>query len=228
MGKYLLFVIFVLMAFVNSCANGEQLPKSLGIGFLNINIENSKLFIYAKPDDKTLIDEILIKQSKDGSWVFKSKINLEPAIIFEGSTYEEGRENTEMGLIPFPPELRFRVLGIEKNYFKVVVDEEKWQIYYIKDKDNAMTYLTWEDFLKTVEFIELDPIKIYNNIDGKVILSLDTTECYPFNATKVQGDWIEIEQHPLYTYDKKIPKTGWAKWKDNNKLLINIIEGTYE
>ncbi len=205
----------------------NDFSKTLGIGFLNIAVYELKLPIYKKPDSKTKIDEVKIRRSSDGSWLFESNLVLKPAVIFAGSTDKEGRKNEASGLIAFHPKFRFRVLSVEGDYFKVVIDEEKWKSAYIK-KSKEVLYITWAGFLKSVYCIEMKPLRIYDKIDGKMLVFLNSRRFYPFLVSKVQGDWAKIKQHPSYMYDKVIPKKGWVKWKEGEKLLVDVVEEVYE
>ncbi len=217
-------------ASVQSLESKSIRSKSLGVGFLTIPIHTTtQLYLYATITDK-ISEEIQIEQLGNGSWEFRTKIALEPEVIYGGSNNREAAENIARGLVPFPPQLRFRVLEIQDNYFKVVTNEEKWQTHYIKNNSIPMIYETWESFLKRVEFVELDTLKIYDKINGKVIFysENENNNFIPFNVAKLQGKWIKINTHPLYSYSKTMPNSGWAKWQENNQLKIRITEETYE
>lgn len=100
---------------------------SLGTGILQFSFTD-KIPLYANAGDKTPFDTLVIRQKKDGSYAFLTKVlknHFAPYRLSVGDTYEAGRQHIRMGLVHFPAELQFRVVEATPTHFRVVIDEKE-------------------------------------------------------------------------------------------------------
>lgn len=125
---------------------GSSLPAltrhdSIGTGILQISF-GEKISLYANATDKIPFDTLIIRQKKDGSYAFLTKVlknRFVPYRLSEGDTYESGRANIRRGLVHFPAELQLRVVEATPAHFRVVINEkEKLTCFIHRRADHAL------------------------------------------------------------------------------------------
>lgn len=117
---------------------------SLGTGILQVNF-TEKIPLYAHAGDKLPFDTLEIRQKKDGSYAFLTKVlknRFAPYHLFEGDTYEAGRRHINMGLVHFSAELQFRVVETTQTYFRVVINEKEKLTCFIRIQPGDAVYET--------------------------------------------------------------------------------------
>lgn len=116
--------------------------------------------------------------------------------------------------------LVFRVIGQQNNYYKVIADEDKQRTAFLKKADPAMEFQTWDQhILKTfsVEFDEQqNPARKKPDAQSAVISIKDEGDIV-FHPIAVQGEWMQVEWG-----DGSPANTGWIRWKNGNKRLIEF------
>lgn len=251
-----LVILLPMVLFLYNCEGQEKgMTKPIGIGLLTANTQ-SPLPLYKTEKDTTPVDVLKFKVEKSGVTKFMTKINLKPYELSIGDSHEAGKTNTRMGLIRFPPILRFRVVDSTDTFFKVITNEETLETliikrdnknaYYISERErfdnncvncpsskyNPAWYIfeTWERFLKRVEFITKKDLKIYDTPDGKIIFENNNNAFLPFGVTEVKGEWIKLKKGfgREFNFDDKKNYNGWTKWREGETMLIGITEHTYE
>ena len=56
----------------------------------------------------------------------------------------------------------------------------------------------------------------YNTPEGRKIFEKNSDS---YKVTEIRGDWVKIEQNGRHE--------GWAKWKSDTEILIDIVERVY-
>lgn len=253
--KFQMMVLSLLIC-LNSC-NGQKnaIPKIIGLGLLTANTQYP-ILLYKNTTDKAPYAVLKFETTKSGVTKFITTINLKPYVITGGDSFEEGKKNQNMGLIRFPPELKFQVIEASTASFKIVTNEETAETFVIKRDDKNAYYTTenqlfdnscsncpnskynprwyifetWERYLKRAEFITKENIMIYDAPDGKVIFKNKDNTFLPFQVTEVKGEWIKLKKGfgRESNFDNTKNYNGWTKWREGPNKIIDIIEHTYE
>lgn len=224
----------------------ENLPisnkKELGIGFLQVNFLQ-EIPLYKNTEDSVAIDIIRFKPNEDGRILIKTnKVKLNPYEMYEGDTYQQGKKHIQMGLVHIEPNLMFRVLENSEKHLLIVTNEKTFEKYYIRKKENHnynnkieyfmdhnrftdanwYAFADWENYLKNVEFV--DNIQdIYDQPNSNVVLyPAKEHQDQSFNVEGLQEDFIKVQQR----WEPK--KKGWARWRQGDSLIINIVHITIE
>ncbi|QJB30029.1 hypothetical protein HF329_01370 [Chitinophaga oryzae] len=224
---------------------------SIGKGILQISF-GEKIPLYANATDKTPFDTLVIRQKKDGSYAFLTKVlknRFEPYRLSEGDTYETGRANIQRGLVHFPAEMQLRVVEATSTHFRVVINEKEKLTCYIhrqpgytlyntlREKESSKgghkprwyLYETWEHLLQRVYLIEVKKgIPLFESPDGHRIpypkREDSCEEC--FRVGEVRGAWAQLLDRNDYQLKKK--PYGWVKWHNGTAMYITYMEFGYE
>ena len=227
----------------NTMENSEELikaPISVGLGTLDISF-NQPVPLYRTENDDTPIDTLAFVRAEDGVWHYKTKNlkSFKPYKMFGGDSDEQAKAHISHGLTYFPPDLSFRVLEANDSYWRVVIDENSFETVVIRKRtdydmlknrlqipfDNSKktykgsyAYEIWEDLLKRAYFVNFNGnYAVYNAPEGKKIFEKTNSDSY--KVTEVSGDWVKIERNGRHE--------GWAKWKSDTEILIDIVERVY-
>ncbi|TCD01394.1 hypothetical protein [Pedobacter psychroterrae] len=251
-----LFILMGFLSFLCSCARQKQgRPQAIGLGLLTVNTQYP-IPLYKNEADDLPFDTLKFEIGKSGKTLFLSGIELQPYLISEGDSDEEGEEHLKMGLVRFGPELKFAVVDTGEKFFRVIGNQANMNEFVIKKAPGAVYYSeermlydnscincpgskynprwyvfeTWERYLKRVEFITKDSLVIYEVPDGKVLFELKDQTFLPFAVTDVKGDWIKVKKGfgRESNFDTGKYYDGWIKWREGTHLLIDITERTYE
>lgn len=248
-------ILLCLFVFFTGFGQEEISNTPIGIGLLQTNTE-FPIPLYKNDNDTVATHILKFKVEKSGITKFITNLKLEPYTIYEGDSYKSGEKNRSMGLVRFPPALKFRVVDSTKTSFKVVTNENLNESFYIKrDSKNAYytterqffdnncigcpdsnynpnwnIFETWERYLKRSEFIIKKNLTIYDKPNGILIFESKDNQFLPFNVTEVDGDWIKLKKGfgREFNFDKSKNYDGWTRWKEGDKTLIEITEHTYE
>lgn len=227
-----ILLTYILIFFGNSYSQDKK-TKPFGIGLLEVNT-TYPILLYKNEFDKVPFDTIKFELDNDGSINFITKINLNPYDMYGGDSFERGKENINSGLIRFSSKLKFIVIDATKTSFKVVTNENNGTTYFIRinnfnSNDNWYVYESWEKYLKRVQYIIKPNIKIYDKPNGKIICKNANCEFLDFKVIELKGDWIKVKKRFESEYESKKTQNciGWTKWKNKNKILIDIIEQIY-
>ncbi|MCO6359132.1 hypothetical protein [Roseivirga pacifica] len=158
-------------------------------------------------------DRILELKNEDGS-IWES-IDL----------YKTWKGNPEFRILSFKPDyFLFHIKCIDQSStdFRVVVNEATGLTKTIQ-KSNKVKLVSWEKFVQDVFSIGLKEESIvYDAIGGKPIPDIPTQKNI-IVPKEVKGDWMRIiwsvEEYVRPTDDSE-SKSGWIRWKKNNKLNI--------
>ncbi|MBA9072257.1 hypothetical protein GGR22_000383 [Flavobacterium gossypii] len=198
----------VLLISLNAMAQAD-----IGIGIVSVKLNGQTVLkLYADPYDK------------------------EPKHILEFFNDENTEsldlkdfENHEKWLKPeiFAIEdnqLIFRCKSEERFWVEIIVNNETGESYWLR-KTKTTDLNTWEGFLKEMFMISRNDfpqeIKTQPNDEAKEI-QFDGDEC--FQVKTMKGDWIQIFTGPhCDDVGGGSLKSGWIRWKEGSKLLIDYF-----
>ncbi len=117
--------------------------------------------------------------------------------------------------------IHLEVLRKGSDYYEVLIDPKNGLTKRVKMNLSGFTYYSWEEYLKTI-YLSFDsrtnPLKESPSEQSIVVYKYND---YFFKAIEVKGDWIKVKCSDCKLCDKG-DLTGWVKWKDGKKLLIEI------
>ena len=118
-----------------------------------------------------------------------------------------------------------RVDTVIGSWYKVIANSTNGETYWTK-ADSIKKFIKWQTFLlKEVSSIDKGDvdleIKITASGKAATIKKIESTDC--FKVLEIKGDWIRIKTNTeLECSESKRPiKSGWIKWRQNNRLTIN-------
>lgn len=187
----------------------------LGLGLVSINFDDkTTLHFYSTPNDKEPKRTIQFFNDQN-SWnlrdLDKHKEWLKPEVFWlDYSSFV------------------FRCLTVKNNWLKVIVNNETEETLWLKKSDLA-TFKDWESYLKEMFGVTrlLDQQQKIRSLpfDESGEISYQGQDC--FQVKSMKEDWIEIFTADYcdesYTDSKTKIKSGWIKWRQGNKLLINYF-----
>lgn len=255
--KYLLLILSTMSSLLSHCeSSGQALPSlphsdSLGTGLLQISFLE-KIPLYVSAEATQPFDTLTIKQKKDGSYAFLTKVlhkNFAPFRVFEGDTYEGGRRHISMGLIHFPADLQLRVIKATDTHFQIVINEKEKLTCFIrinpaytmyhklfemqgnvsKTGPRWYVYESWENLLKRVYIVHVPKDSpVFESPGGKRIPFPQTNDgcddC--FHIGEMKGDWAQLIDRQ--DYDRKKKPYGWVQWRNAQTLQVTYMEFGYE
>lgn len=189
----------------------------LGLGLISINFDDkTTLYFYSTPNDKEPKKTIQVFKDKTiNSWnildLHIHKDWLKPEILWLDYS-----------------QFVFRCLTVKDNWLKVMVNNETEETLWLK-KSDATTFSDWENYLKEMFGVARLPdqqqqIKSLPTDNSEEIIN-QGQDC--FQVKSMKGDWIEIFTADYcdesYTESKTKIKSGWIKWRQGNKLLIEYF-----
>lgn len=109
---------------------------------------------------------------------------------------------------------------VEEDKYKVVVNEKTGEEKYIKKKDIWKLESWSEHILKTVVSVDFDyaknPIKDLPDSNSSNLKTLDEIEGLHI-PLDIKEDWLKVQ-----VIDENGEHSGWIKWRDENKIIINL------
>ena len=117
--------------------------------------------------------------------------------------------------------LALKCTGEDSNRYQVIVNEETGLKKFVKKDDAALRFQSWEDHIKGAFAVKFDHVEnpLRESPEGKV-KNADLPEDATFHPVQVNGDWLKVR----WDSSKKSgsAQVGWIKWKENEKLLIEL------
>lgn len=154
--------------------------------------------------------------SKDSLIIIYSKNNS----VWKSFKYDDFFSDKEIEPYASKPEnnlLVFKVLNKENGFYEIVVNETTNNKKYIKMSNRNFKYLTLNEFVLTVAFIDVNPKtnSLYQEPNDKSQqLIYNKNEFY--RPVKVSNNWLMIEDSNYQIY--------WVKWIDENaKMIIDLL-----
>lgn len=189
----------------------------LGLGLVSINFDDkTTLHFYSTPNDKEPKRTIqFFNDQTINSWnirdLDKHKEWLKPEILWLDYS-----------------QFVFRCITVQDNWLKVMVNNETEETLWLR-KSDLTTFRDWENYLKEMFGVARLPnqqqkIRVSPTDNSDEIL-YKGQDC--FQVKSMKGDWIEIFTADYcdesYTDSKTKIKSGWIKWRQGNKLLIEYF-----
>lgn len=210
-----IFQFFIIIAFIIfSCKKNNnskeqrlkanEIKSSINIASIKDTINNNDLEYFNNL--KTLGKGLIKVNNRNSITVFK---NNEKTI--------EHIYNPSITPIFFKPDygIFYLVCISEKNEnYEIQIDEENTAIL---PKGKDLEFMSWDNFLlNTTGISNLDWVKnpLKKEPNDKSI-SLDINEGDDFKIIDIYHEWIQISNEKQ--------QIGWIKWKEGNKLLIDIF-----
>lgn len=184
-------------------------PDELGLGIIQVDIEQTKeIKVFKNKGDRVPEKVIrLIKEKGD--------------IIIEEKDYIQWLHPETIWLDY--SQFLFRYTQIQDNWVEVIINKETGDKKWILTS-STFEIISWDKFLieNTTAIEPLTPtdIKLEPSSDSKTIRQSTDKDC--FEAIEIMGDWIKIKTNEtLECSEHPTPiKTGWIKWRQNNRLTI--------
>lgn len=195
----------------------ETVETDLGIGLVSIKFDDkTTLHFYSTPNDQVPKRTIQFFNDRAiNSWnirdLDKHRAWLNPEVL--SLDYSQ---------------FVFRCLTIEDYWLKVMVNNETGESLWLK-KNELTTFSDWEGYLKGMFGVARLPnqqqkIKSLPTEHSEEII-YQGQDC--FQVKSMKGDWIEIFTadycDETYTDSKTKIKSGWIKWRQGNRLLIEYF-----
>ncbi len=116
------------------------------------------------------------------------------------------------------------VLAEDENVYKVAIGEG--QEKYIKKIDSSLKYYSFEEFILEYDYfsIKYDHLKnpIYKSLsENDSIISEKQVYGFEIRGIEIKDDWLKVSIRDVESYNGE-EKTGWLRWKQNEKLLIGF------
>lgn len=195
----------------------DTLQTDLGLGLISINFDDkTTLYFYSTPNDKEPKRTIqFFNDQTINSWNIRNLDNhkewLKPEILWLDYS-----------------QFVFRCLSVQGDWLEVMVNNENGKTLWLK-KNDLTTLRNWETYLKEMFGVARLPAqkqKIRSlPIDNSEEIIYQGQDC--FQVKSMKGDWIEIFTADYcdesYTDSKMKVKSGWIKWRQGNKLLIDYF-----
>lgn len=195
----------------------DSLETDLGLGLVSINFDDkTTLNFYSTPNDKKAIRTIQFFNDKTiNSWnirdLDKHKEWLKPEILWLDYS-----------------QFVFRCLTNNDSWLNIVVNNETGETLWLK-KSDLTTFKNWENYLTEMFGVARLPnqqqkirVSPTDNSDEIIYKGQDC-----FQVKSMKGEWIEIFTADYcdesYTDSKTKIKSGWIKWRQGNKLLIEYF-----
>ncbi|WP_426485653.1 hypothetical protein [Flavobacterium sp. 2] len=184
---------------------------NLGIGLISIKFNDKTVLpFYSSMNDKEPIKTIRFFNDKSiNSWNIKDLKNeqkwLKPEVLWIDYNF-----------------FVFRCEKQENEWFKIIVNNESGKSLWIK-KNKITEFKNWEKYLQDMFRIERvsKTDKIYKSPNkNAATIKYSGEDCFQVKSTK--GDWIEIFTSECDESKNEI-KSGWIKWKEGNRLLIEYF-----
>lgn len=237
----------------------KRSENKVGIGLLHCSPESVIKFYQdydsKSPYDSLKTEKVRFGLNK-GKANFKTSSlgsKLQPYVLVEGDSDLEGKSNINVGLIRFSPEIIFRVLEKKGDEFTVLINEKSGYTSVIKlhkkndyrttqeygedfffdpnfvDTADADWYLyeSWEQALKGAWSIEVPKNTLFFKEPNGEQTYMPTND-YGFGIDSLSGDWARFYRK-FPDDDSEKNSKSWAKWKNKDGIIVNIIlHGGYE
>ena len=195
-----IFIILILISSLNSFSQNQQ-PISLGIGFV----------------------------SPANPYKFESK--KKSLKVFIDSTLKETITNTTILPFFYKPDYglyHLVCLSKSKTYYKILINNT--QIGFVPN-DTSFTFFTWNSILLSSSIKRLtknNPIKISSNeTSNNIEYNCQSGILKVLKVKSLENkSWIQVsfpENCETYPTNQTKVKKGWILWKEENKILVEIL-----
>lgn len=186
-----------------------------------IDINNHKI------DKKETVQNQVKKSEEHGFLVLNKTYKSKDLLTLYNSNHSKWKsfnfndnfQDDEIDPYAMKPEntlLIFKYLGKENGFYKVIVDENKKLIKYIKESDSNFKYQTIKDHILTVFSVEFNekenPLRLEPTDKSKTVFANQNSFYYPI---KTNENWLMVEDDNNNFF--------WIKWCDEKgNLILNL------
>lgn len=234
-------VLFIILFIGYSCSKTIEIPISedkTGIGLLYLDT-NSPIYFYSDKKDNLPFDSIVFKNHKIKTSILKNQLN--PYYIYKGDSEKEAKVNIQKGLIEFKPQIIFKVLEKNGNFWRVIINEKESEFAYLNLEDyqdlvqsdylenngfdpnfvseKIKKWYIYEDWLTHFRYSFItnnEDLKVHKQPNGELIQS-------KFNrfsiVDTIQDDWMRIKINDSVS--------GWVRWKKNDSIILETTRFLY-
>ena len=202
--------IFLFIVFPFLAIGQNNLP--LGQGVLKIDYTKlPTLRFFEDTLHATPVKTISIAKDKEGEYIIKNQKKANAWFMPEQISLEY-----DIFII--------RVDTVIGKWYRVVTNTEKATMLWTK-VDPVKKFIKWPTFLlketTAIEkgFADLE-IKAEPSEKARTIKKIEVKDC--FEVLEIKGDWMKIRTNTILDCNEsqKPIKSGWIKWRQNNRLTI--------
>lgn len=186
------------------------------------NIENSLGLLITDEEKRYKPGSTITIFNQDGSVWFK--------FTFPDQTNNEVIKLYKENLRPFrlmPNEywVVFNCVGQNRDYYKVVVNEDTKLKKFVKKENSFFNFITWEQYILDSFAVKFNWKKnpLRKKINGESF-DIEMSRRLTFHTEEIKGEWLKIRWYDTDDKEKKQPRFGWIKWKKDNKIIVQIFE----
>lgn len=114
--------------------------------------------------------------------------------------------------------LIFSCLNKDNSFVKILINEDKNEIGYIKTDNKIFVFETWREHILnsfSIEGKNNNPLRKNPNNQADII-AWDNDEFY--HPESIENEWVKVKYGSTKQW-----YYAWLRWKDANKILINIF-----
>ncbi len=175
---------------------------------------------------------LIVLSKKYGKGDFVRLYNEDGSPWYEFSFYYEqigdGKfpENENFAPFAFHPDyfvLALKCVGEDESRYEVIVNEKTGLRKFVKKSDPALKFETWEDHILKAFAVGFDRKEnALRDGPGGNVKNADLPEDATFCPVQVDGDWLRVSWDTSKKAGK-VDKSGWVKWKENNRILVALF-----
>jgi hypothetical protein len=225
-GGFMLILVVLLVSCISSVTN-QRVEENTVLANTQ-GVSQSKTGKNAELVDLSGVVTLSEQYSKND---FVRIYNEDGSLWYEYSYYyddSDGKfEYTNENFKPFSfhPDyfvLAMRCASQDENRFEVIVNEETGLKKFVRKDDRSLKFETWELHIPKAFAVDFErqrnPVRM--NPDGKIKTIVSPSKSL-FHPVEVNGEWLKIRWISVIK-EKKIENVGWVKWKENNKILVEL------
>ena len=229
----------------------QRVEPTIGVGRLQISL-NDSIPLYKSAEDIRAFDTLVFSRVTDGvdkgKFIMstKTKVDILPYSFYPGDSYDDAVAKVKAGSAYHHPVLVFKVANLVKGNFEIVLNEKTFQTCVIKkDKKHTLytngtpywslnhsseqtdpawfLYESWANYLKRLTAVRIVNPMIYDDPDGKLILTPEGD--LSFQVVYTIEQWLKVR----LTGEQKdgVRDEVWVRWTDGQNLLVTPIEEVY-
>ncbi len=203
-----------------SLDSNETRVHSIDESDIGYNLRNSRGLIRTNNESALKANSLLI-YNKDGSVWYE----------FQFSSANNTQQSTSDGG-PFRPfrydpsehNVAFNLIGETARYYEVIVNEESGITKYVKKDDPILRRGTWDQYILECFAVGFDSRSnpLSQNPNGQPA-DVVSQKSETFHPEKISGNWLKVQWRE--NDDEKRPaRSGWIRWKEDNRIVIELFE----
>lgn len=119
--------------------------------------------------------------------------------------------------------LALKCVSEDESRYEVIVNEETGLKKFVRKDDPTLKFETWEEHIPKAFAVgfnqEENPLR--ETPEGKV-KAIDLPKEATFHPVEIKGEWLKVS----WSNSKKAEKNnkfGWVRWRENNKILVELF-----